>query len=437
MPGTAIFRFSVGRARTSRERRPLEHSVEDRRPHARLPGGALLGRGQERDPALVHPVAQLREDRRQHGQRADDGDRDHQDGAGGEGDEGRRARQVEARHRDHHRDARDEHGTPRGRRGGLERRLRALAAGPLLPFAPQVEHRVVDPDGEADQENDRGNRLVDREHLADRAEQADRGGDRGGGEAQRDQRRDQRAERQQQDDQRDRQGGGLGLLEVVLERLRDRLVGAGRAELLDPVVGVRLVEAGHGRQRCLDIVIARLVRAGGRVRDLELDQGRVPIGRDRAIGPVGALDLEDVVGPLELGDHVVDRALEGGIGGDRAVAALNEHRLGDLVRECPLDRLIGGLGAAGSEVLVGDVLGADGPADHHRRDDEREPADDRGGAVGCTPFAGARGEVSTPVQCGIPSVSVMSQRIQAPGDPAKAGCTPGLVRLPVLADNGC
>ena len=58
---------------------------------------------------------------------------------------------------------------------------------------------------------------------------------------------DERAERDEQDDQRDRQRQGLGALEVVVEGLRDRLVRAGAAELLDAQLGVRALRGGGGR----------------------------------------------------------------------------------------------------------------------------------------------------------------------------------------------
>ena len=47
----------------------------------------------------------------------------------------------------------------------------------LLALAAQVEQRVVDADGHADEQDHRGDRLVDRHDLARQRDEADRGGD--------------------------------------------------------------------------------------------------------------------------------------------------------------------------------------------------------------------------------------------------------------------
>ena len=70
-----------------------------------------------------------------------------------EGHERLVAGEEHAGHRDQDGDARDEDGPARGRGGGLERGALAAAGGPLLALAPHVEERVVDPDGEADQQD--------------------------------------------------------------------------------------------------------------------------------------------------------------------------------------------------------------------------------------------------------------------------------------------
>jgi hypothetical protein len=61
--------------------------------------------------------------------------------------------------------------------------------------------------------------------------------------------RDERAERDDQDQQRDRQREELGLLEVLVERLGERLVRARVAELLDPQLRVRALGGGGGGER--------------------------------------------------------------------------------------------------------------------------------------------------------------------------------------------
>ena len=158
------------------------------------------------------------------------------------------AAEVHPGHRRDHRDARHEHRTAGGGGGRLQRGLLRAPGCTLLALTAQVEHRVVHADGQADQQHDRADRLVDRPDLADRADQADRRGNGGDGEQQGHEGRQQRTKSKDQDDQRDRQRGDLRLLEVVLERLVERLARAAVAELLDPEAGLGLVELRHGRR---------------------------------------------------------------------------------------------------------------------------------------------------------------------------------------------
>ena len=113
-------------------------------------------------------------------------------------------------HRDGDGRARDEHRAPGGAGGALERLVRGHAALALLARADHVEERVVDADGHADQEDDRLDAVVERERLADRPEQAERGDDGGQREQHRHERGDDRAEREQQDEQRHRHREQLG-----------------------------------------------------------------------------------------------------------------------------------------------------------------------------------------------------------------------------------
>src|SRR3954447_16991934 len=159
--------------------------------------------------------------------------------------------------------------TGRGR-GDLQGRLRLQAGVALLHLAAQVEHRVVDAHRQADQQHDGADRLLDRDQLADRAQQSERGEHRGQREQQWQARGDQRPERDDEDEQRDRQRQILGLLEVVVEGLRERLVGAGVAELLDPQLRVGLLGGGHGRLGGVDPIAGQVVVAG----DLERDERR-------------------------------------------------------------------------------------------------------------------------------------------------------------------
>ena len=104
---------------------------------------------------------------------------------------------------------------------------RLRPARPLLALAAQVEQRVVDADGEADQQDHRVDGLVTGMIWLGRATRPMRSPNGGEAEQQRDARRDQRAEGDHQDDQRDRDRGDLGLGEVVRERLVERLARAG------------------------------------------------------------------------------------------------------------------------------------------------------------------------------------------------------------------
>src|SRR3954453_7979181 len=70
--------------------------------------------------------------------------------------------------------ARDEHGAARRRGGSLEGGAMALARGALLTLTLDVEERVVDADGQADQQHDRSDVLIHAEPLARDREQADR-----------------------------------------------------------------------------------------------------------------------------------------------------------------------------------------------------------------------------------------------------------------------
>src|SRR3712207_8527503 len=55
-----------------------------------------------------------------------------------------------------------------------------------------------------------------------------------------------------QDDQGDGQREELGALEVLVEGGRQRFLGAGVAELLDPQLGVRALGGGRGSERAVD-----------------------------------------------------------------------------------------------------------------------------------------------------------------------------------------
>ena len=94
------------------------------------------------------------------------------------------------------------------------------ALRPLLALAAQVEQRVVDADGQADQQDHRVDRLVDVQQVAEQRGQPERRHHRGQAEQQRDAGGDERAEGEHEDHERHRERGDLGLLEVLGEARR-------------------------------------------------------------------------------------------------------------------------------------------------------------------------------------------------------------------------
>ena len=228
-PELTVCMFSAGSASASRIRPTATTETTGRAstrsriaaPDARLAVVAMARAADERHAALLDPVAELGQQRGQDGERAEHRDRDDEHRADGERREHRVAGEEHAGHGDHHGQAGD-----RARRGRRSRRRtrappRRAAGVALLHLAPQVEHRVVDADGEADQQHDRvrSTRRPGSSWLIgpSRPSVADDGGER---EQQRHAGGDERAERDDQDQQRDRQREELGLLEVVLEGLR-------------------------------------------------------------------------------------------------------------------------------------------------------------------------------------------------------------------------
>ena len=151
------------------------------------------------------------------------------------------------------------------------------SGGTLLPFALQVEHRVVDADGEPDQQDHRRSLEGDRDQMARQRDQAERRQDGGQGEQERDAGGHERAEREHEDEQRDRERERSGLAEVVAVRGLDALLGAGVAELADR-------EARMGRLRCCNRVQDGLDLVDGFVLvalDGEADERGVAVLCDR------------------------------------------------------------------------------------------------------------------------------------------------------------
>jgi hypothetical protein len=372
-----------------RDLRPREHAVEDRTPEARLAAVGLQP-VQERDAPLLDAVAELGQQRRQDRDRADHGHRHHHDRAGGKRRERLAAGEVHARHRDHDREAGDEH-RPAGRgRGGLQRRIGAASGRALLALATQVE-AVVDADRQADEQDDRRDRLVDRQRLAQQRDEPDRGADRRQREQQRQPGRDERAERDHEDEQRDRQRQRLGLLEVLLEDLAERLAGAGVAELLDAQAGMVGGDRGDGLQRRVDAIVDDVEVAG----ELEAHERRAVVARDLAgvAGRERTLDVLDVrrarQPALDLGHGGAERRI-----GGRARCRLDEHGLLRMTREMIEDRLVGAARLAWPVLLPDERVQAGGAAADDRDRDERQPAEDRDLAMGGAPAPGPRRKVS-------------------------------------------
>jgi hypothetical protein len=253
-----------------RQQGATQHAVDDPRPQADA-RGALLQAADERHAALVDAGAELRHHRREHRQRADHRDGDDEDRPGRERGERRRAGQVHAGHGDHDGQARHEDGVPRRRGGGLQRGVRVLAGGALLTGAAQVEERVVDAHGQADEQDDVVDRLLYRRELAERADEPHRGHDGGDREEQGEAGGDQRPERDQQDDQRDGSDRLPAFARSSLKISLKLLVRARVAELLDDELGVRLLSGLGLRDRAVDDLLdARGLLVAG---DDEADHG--------------------------------------------------------------------------------------------------------------------------------------------------------------------
>ena len=152
-------------------------------------------------------------------------------------------------------EAGDQHGPPGGRRGDVDGLTPGAPGGAFGALAREVEERVVDADGHADQDHDLGRRVARRGELAGERHQPGRGGDR------RDRQQDRHASDQQpaeghdQDGQRQPERVGLGLLHVLAAVPLDVPLQAGVAALGD--VQLR-VTGGDGRDAPQD----RLDRRG-------------------------------------------------------------------------------------------------------------------------------------------------------------------------------
>ena len=361
----------------AREHGPAQDPVDDGRPEARV-GGLRAQVREIRDPAAVDPRPEQLEHGRQHRHRADDRARDDSDRAGGEPVEDVGADHEHARHGDRDGRARDEDRAARRARGALERLVRRQAAMPLFARADHVEERVVDPDGHADQQHHRLDAVVDREDLADRAEQPERRGDRGEREQDRHERGDDRAEREQQDDQRDRDREQLGAMQVALDGAVPRLARGDVTGLLDRHLRVRPADREDSRLERLD---------GQRPLHGPGDEDGVPVGR-------GAdLDVAAERRAHPRGD-LCRRRPEGSVAGLQGVAV----QVAVLARRWPgpvrVDQRIASRRLADCTVLEGIGPGDDPEGDRDR--DEAEPGRERPPGTACAPPADRRHRPHSP-----------------------------------------
>ena len=256
-----------------RDARAGQHAAQHEAPDPALAVGAPVA-AEQRDARTIDPVADQREDGGQGDETAEDGGADDQDGADREALEDRVAREEHAGHGRDDREAADGHRAAGGGCGGQDRVAVRGAAGPLLAGAAQVEQRVVDADRHADQQDHAGHRVGHRDEVARDAGQAERGGDAGERQQHRDAGGDQGAEREDQDAQGDGQRQPLGLLEVLAERVVERLLDAPAADLVDLQAGVRRLHRGGRRERGVDAV-AGAVRVA---RDGPGDERRLAVG---------------------------------------------------------------------------------------------------------------------------------------------------------------
>ena len=371
-----------------REHGTAQDTVDDRAPDSSL-SVTTTETVDERNPEPIHVVAELGEQRGEHGQRSDhrNGDDEHRrDAKGGEVLPG----EQHARHRDDHGDSGDEHGTARGRCSRFERGFGAAPGGPFLALALQVEHRVVDPDREADQENHRVERLRRSEDLARDRPQAERRQDGRQREEERDSGRDQGSEDEDEDDQGDRDREEPGLLEGVHERSLELLVGTAVAELTDEELRMRRLRLVDGGEDGIDLR-HRVVRVAA---DLEIDQGRAAVFGDlpAVLRHERRADVEHDRHLGHIRDDIVDRFLESGILG-RQRLALDEHGLARGLLEAGFEDLLHPARLARAGGTRGLLRPDDERPDRERSEDEGEPAEDRDLAVVSAPAAHAAGQI--------------------------------------------
>src|SRR3954454_14150016 len=260
----------------------------------------------------------------------------------------------------------------------------------LLHLPAQVEHRVVDADGQADERHDLPDDRRELLQAADRAEQPDRADDGGRAEHERHPGGHEGSERGEQDQQRRGIGEELGRPLVAVVLLGERLRGGRAAELLDAHARVVALDGGDGGERPTDVALGVLVAAGQ--REAHGDRAAVAGDRLRALrGIQRALDLRDAVDPPQAGDDRFDAGADLRVPRSERALALHEYLLAGLLAEVRgVDDHVAALALAVAGRRVGDVVLADLAADQGGRDHEQDPAEDRRLAVLRAPASGAR-----------------------------------------------
>ena len=158
--------------------------------------------------------------------------------------------------------------------------MRIRAGHALVALAADVEHAVIDADGQSDQQHHVHGRVDRRGQAAGEGEQAHRGDDSSDGERDRQQRRHHRAERDQQNPERHRNGQQGQAGQALVEFVADELVGARVARLRDVETRMPCLHGGYRVERRLDPVLGRLGIAGKRERH---QRGR-PVRRLDGVG---------------------------------------------------------------------------------------------------------------------------------------------------------
>ncbi len=203
---------------------------------------------------------------------------------------------------------------------------------------------------------------------------------------------DECAEHEQEHEDRDRDRTLAGLLQLVGEHLGECLARTDRAGFAHVEAGVAVADFGDGRLDCVDLRFRGVVLAF----HVPGHDDRAPVLRDliAVLRIERGLEVLDRWISLDRAEDVVDRRPERWIGDGRA-RALHEHELRLRIRlgKAFLQDLVGFVRLADVCVLHVDVLRPDLHADRKRRDDEREPAKDRGLPVARAPAAHAGREV--------------------------------------------